>query len=301
MPFLTIFSAPKPFSDPHIATIQRNAIQSWLHLDPDVELFLVGDEPGMAEVVDEFHVKQLPDVKRNEAGTPLVNSIFDLAREASASPFLAYVNADILLLPDFVRATQQVASQVERFLIIGQRWDLDVRQALDFGLGWAQRLNDRVHQEGQLHAPAGSDYFIFPRSLFAEMPEFAIGRAGWDNWMIYQALRQRLAVVDATPSLMIVHQNHDYNHLPEGKPHYDHAESRKNEALAGGSGNLFMVLDSDKQLIDGRVRSPRWTLIRLLRWAEVSLSPSEDQYSRFQKSLARRLRRLRRRISGSLT
>jgi len=301
MPFLTIFSAPKPFSDPHIATIQRNAIQSWLHLDPDVELFLVGDEPGMAEVVDEFHVNQLPDVKRNEAGTPLVNSIFDLAREASASPFLAYVNADILLLPDFVRATQQVASQVERFLIIGQRWDLDVRQALDFGLGWAQRLNDRVHKEGQLHAPAGSDYFIFPRSLFTEMPEFAIGRAGWDNWMIYQALRQRLAVVDATPSLMIVHQNHDYNHLPEGKPHYDHAESRKNEALAGGSANLFMVLDSDKQLIDGRVRSPRWTLIRMLRWAEVSLTPSEDQYSRFQKSLARRLRRLRRRISGSLT
>ncbi len=119
--------------------------------------------------------------------------------------------------------------------------------------------------------------------------------------MIYQALRQRLAVVDATPSLMIVHQNHDYNHLPEGKPHYDHAESRKNEALAGGSGNLFMVLDSDKQLINGRVRSPRWTLIRMLRWAEVWLTPSEDQYSRFQKSLARRLRRLRRRISGSLT
>ena len=301
MPFLTIFSAPKPFSDPHIATIQRNAIQSWLHLDPDVELFLVGDEPGMAEVVDEFHIKHLPDVKRNEAGTPLVNSIFDLAREASTSPFLAYVNADILLLPDIVQATQQVASQAERFLIIGQRWDLDVHQTLDFGPGWAKRLIDRVHEEGQLHAPAGSDYFIFPRSLFADMPEFAIGRAGWDNWMIYQALRQRLAVVDATPSLMIVHQNHDYNHLPEGKPHYDHAESRKNEVLAGGSGNLFMVLDSDKQLIDGRVRSPRWTLIRMLRWAEVWLTPPEDQYRRFQKSLARRLRRLRRRISGSLT
>lgn len=301
MPFLTIFSAPKPFSDPHIATIQRNAIQSWLHLDPDVELLLVGDEPGMAEVADEFHLKQLPEVKRNEAGTPLVNSIFDLAREAGNSPFLAYVNADILLLPDIVRATRQVARQVERFLIIGQRWDLDVRKLLDFGPGWEQRLIGCVHKEGQLHAPAGSDYFIFPRSLFVEMPEFAIGRAGWDNWMIFQALRLGLPVVDATPSLMIVHQNHDYTHLPDGKPHYDHAESRKNEALAGGSGNLFMVLDSDKQLIDGRVRPPRWTMIRMLRWAEVWLTPPEGQYSRFQKSLARKLRRLRRRISGSLT
>jgi hypothetical protein len=301
MPYLTIFSAPKPFSNPHIATIQRNAIQSWLHLDPDVEIFLVGDEPGMAEVADEFHIRQLANVMRNEGGTPLVNSIFDLAREASTSPFLAYVNADILLLPDTLRTTRQVASQAEQFLIIGQRWDLDVLQALDFGPGWDQLLIQRTHKEGLLHAPAGSDYFIFPCSLFVEMPEFAIGRAGWDNWMIFHARRLGLPVVDATPSLMVIHQNHDYNHLPGGRPHYDHAESRKNEALAGGSGNLFMVLDSDKQLINGRVRSPHWTLIRILRRAEVRLTLPESNRSHLQKSLARRLRRLRRRLSGSLT
>ena len=290
MPYLTIFSAPKPFSDPHIATIQRNAIQSWLHLDPEVELFLVGDEPGMAEVAE-----------RNQADTPLVHSIFKLAREASASPFLAYVNADILLLPDILQATRQVASQTQRFLIIGQRWDLDVRQALDFGPGWDQSLIQRTQEQGQLHAPAGSDYFIFPRSLFTDMPGFAIGRAGWDNWMIFHARRLGIPVVDATPSVMIVHQNHDYNHLPDGKPHYDHDESRRNEALAGGAGNLFMVLDSDKQLIDGQVRSPRWTLIRALRRAEVRLSPPDSQRGRLSKSLSRRLRRLRRRITGSLT
>jgi len=301
MPYLTIFSAPKSFDDPHIATIQRNAIQSWLHMDPDVELFLVGDEPGMAEVAEEFNVRQLSNVKRNDAGTPLVNSIFELARAASSSPYLAYVNADILLLPDTLQATRQVASQAKEFLVIGQRWDLDVTQPLDFHPGWDQRMIQRSQREGQLHAPAGSDYFIFPKPLFVEMPEFAIGRAGWDNWMIFQARNQGLPVVDATPSLMVIHQNHDYSHLPAGKPHYDHAESRANEDLAGGSGNLFMVLDSDRQLINGRVRSPQWTLIRILRRAEVELTPPEGRPSRFQKSLARRLRRLRRRLSGSLT
>jgi hypothetical protein len=301
MSYLTIFTAPKSFSDPHIATIQRNAIQSWMHLDPEVEVFLVGDEPGMAEVAKEFNLTQLPDVRRNQAGTPLVNSIFDLARRASTSPFLAYVNADILLLPDIVRATQQVASQAERFLIIGQRWDLDIRQALDFGLSWDQRLVARTRQEGHLHAPAGSDYFVFPRSIFVEMPEFAIGRAGWDNWMIFHARSLGLPVVDATPSLMVIHQNHDYNHLPGGEPHYDHAESRQNETLAGGSGNLFMVLDSDKQLIRGKVHPPRWNISRTLRRAEVWLSSGRSQPSQLNKSLARKLRRLRRRISGSLT
>ncbi len=194
MPFLTIFSAPKSFNNPHIATIQRNAIQSWMHLDPDVEIFLVGDESGMSEVANEFRLRQLPNVRRNEAGTPRVDSIFDLAREASTSPFLAYVNADILLLPEIIRTTQQVASQAERFLIIGQRWDLDIRQTLDFGPNWDQELIARTRQEGHLHAPAGSDYFVFPRSMFVEMPEFAIGRAGWDNWMIYHARRLGLPV-----------------------------------------------------------------------------------------------------------
>ncbi len=102
VPLLTIFTAPKPFTDPHIATIQRNAIQSWLHLGPDVEVLLVGDEPGMDEAADQYGVKQLPDVRRNESGTPLVSSIFDLARRESRTPLLTYVNADVLLLPAFV-------------------------------------------------------------------------------------------------------------------------------------------------------------------------------------------------------
>ena len=35
MSFLTIFTAPKPFTDPHINLIQRNALRSWLALGPD--------------------------------------------------------------------------------------------------------------------------------------------------------------------------------------------------------------------------------------------------------------------------
>ena len=42
MSLLTLFSAPKPFTDPHIALIQYNAIQSWTLL-PDVEIILLGD------------------------------------------------------------------------------------------------------------------------------------------------------------------------------------------------------------------------------------------------------------------
>jgi hypothetical protein len=299
-PLLTIFSAPKPFTNPHINVIQRNAIQSWTHLGDDVEVFLVGEETGLAEAAADCGVRLLPDVQRNDSGTPLVSSIFDLARRASRSPFLVCVNADVMLLPDIIQAARQISRQADAFLLIGQRWDLDVRQLLSFETGWQDRLRQDVRQRGALHAPAGSDYFLFPRQLFSEMPDFAIGRAGWDNWMIYHARCQKWKVVDGTPSVMVIHQDHDYSHLPGGKPHYTLPESRQNETMAGGSANLYMVLDSDRQLVNGRLRPPKWTLIHALRRAEVSLTPPDGSRRGWRWSLARRFRRLRRRITGSL-
>ena len=300
MAFLTIFTAPKPFTNPHIATIQRNAIQSWLHLGTNVDVILVGEEDGLAETAAEFKVRHLPEVVRNEQGTPLVSSIFHLARQASQSPLLAYLNADILVLPDFVEVAHQVAAQAEQFLVVGQRWDLQVEHELDFGSSWEARLQTDLELRGRLHPPAGSDYFIFPRYLFTEMPDFAIGRAGWDNWMIYHARERGWPVVDATPSLRIIHQDHDYNHLPGGKPHYDLEESNQNLVLAGGPLHMYYVLDTDKQLWDGRIRPARPSVLRTLRKAELWLTPKDGRRQGPRWGLARKLRRWRRRISGTL-
>jgi len=55
MPLITFFSAPKPFTNPHIAMIQRNAIRSWTLLK-DVEIILLGDEIGLAEFAKEFNI-----------------------------------------------------------------------------------------------------------------------------------------------------------------------------------------------------------------------------------------------------
>src|SRR5512138_1297288 len=74
MAFLTIFSAPKPFVDPHVTVIQRNAVQAWSRLE-DVDVILIGDEPGIPETAREFSVKNVPEVKRDEKGVPLVSSI----------------------------------------------------------------------------------------------------------------------------------------------------------------------------------------------------------------------------------
>ena len=271
MSLITLFSAPKTFTNPHIATIQRNAIRSWTLL-PDVDVILLGEEVGLAETAKELGVKHFANVARNENGTPLISSMFQLARENSNSELLCIINADILLMPDFVEAAKQAMKLKDKFVLLSQRWDLDVTQALDFSNGWEAKLRETVHNGGALHRPAGSDFFLFPKSCYQDIPNFVIGRAGWDNWMIYKARKENWPVIDCTPSLMIVHQNHDYSHLPGGQAHYAHPDTNENIRLAGGQANVrYTILDSTRQLMDGKLIRPKMTSLRFTRGLELFL------------------------------
>ena len=271
MNLITLFSAPKSFTDPHIATIQRNAIKSWTLL-PDVDVLLIGDETGVGETARELGVKHLPDVKCSDTGTPLVSSMFQLARENSESDLLCIINTDMILFPDFGEAAKQVQKQKTKFVLLSQRWDLDVTEPVGFSDGWQDDLRSTAHSQGQLHRPAGSDFFLFPTSCYTEIPDFAIGRAGWDNWMIYKACQEKWPVIDCTPSVMIVHQNHDYRHLPGGKPHYEHPETNENIRLAGGQANIrYTILDATRRLKDGKLIRPAFTGLRFWRKVELFL------------------------------
>ncbi len=272
MPLITLFSAPKPFTDPHIATIQRNAIKSWTLL-PDVEVILLGGEEGLARAAREFGIKHIPHVSCNTNGTPLISSMFELARQNSNSDLLCIVNSDMLLMPDFVEAAEQVVKQKDKFVLLSQRWDLDITQAIDFTEGWQDRLSSIVHRQGQLHRPSGSDFFLFPRTCYTHIPDFAIGRAGWDNWMIYKARQEKWPVIDCTPSAMIVHQNHDYGHLPGARSHHDHPDSDENIRLAGGHAAIrYTILDSTCRLAEGgKLVRPQLSYLRFMRGVELFL------------------------------
>ena len=271
MPLITLFSAPKPFIKPHIAMIQRNAIKSWALL-PDVDVILLGEEQGLAEAARELGVKHIAHVERNANGVPLISSMFKLARENSNSDLLCIINTDMVLMPDFVEAAKKVKGLRSEFVLLSQRWDLDVTKPLDFSGDWSRGLRSMVHGQGQLHRPAGSDFFLFPRSCYMDVPSFVIGRSGWDNWMIYKARKENWAVVDCTPSVMIVHQNHDYSHLPEGKPHYEHPDTNENIRLAGGQANVrYTILDATHRLVDGKLARPKMTSLRFTRKFELFL------------------------------
>ncbi len=275
MPLVTLFSAPKGFIDPDIARSQRNAIESWVRLGA-ADVLLLGDEPGLESAARELGVRHVPGVALNPSGVPLISSMFKLARHSSDSPLLAIINTDIILTSDFMQAAQALTAMSSSralrngFVLLSRRWDLEILQPLDYGSGWEERLRNAAHQQGALHRPAGSDFFLFPRQCYPEVPDFTIGRAGWDNWMIYKARKEGWAVVDGTPSMLIIHQNHDYRHLPGAKPHYNHPDTQVNTRLAGGQAAIrYTVLDATHELVDGRLVRPGLSTPRLMRRFEL--------------------------------
>jgi hypothetical protein len=268
---LTIFTSPKPFTNPHIAVIQRNAIRSWLELGDEVQVILFGEEEGLAEVARELNVTHIPNVKRNSAGTPLLSDMFKTAQEISSAPIFAFVNADILLMRDFLETALKVHDLCGKYLMVGQRWDLDITSPIDFSNGWQQQVGEHCSRQGKLHKPTGSDYFIFPRGCFSTIPDFAIGRAGWDNWMLYEARQRGWKLIDATESIHIIHQNHDYSHLPGGQSHYHLPESHENTRQAGGKRYIFLLQDINWKVVDGKLKRPQMTWQRF--WREVEIFP----------------------------
>ena len=270
-PLITLFTAPKPFVNPHIKTIQNNAILSWKELGPDVKIVLIGNEDGVEKVAKETNVAFFPDVKRNDQGTPLISSIFTIGRQMNNSPLLAYVNADILLFPDFIDTARRILSIQSKFLIVGQRWDMDIREPLKITNGWQENMVNECVKNGKLHTRGGSDYFIYPRECFKEIPDFSVGRAGWDNWMFFEARKRNWPTIDATPAIRIIHQDHDYSHLPGGQSHYRLPETTENIRLAGGRRTIFTLLDVNYEFGDGRIR--KFPIGWKKFWREVEIFP----------------------------
>lgn len=238
---VTLFSIPRAFAG-HIGLIQQNAIASWARL-PGVEVILFGEEAGLADAARTFGVRHERAIARNESGTPLISDAVERVRRLARGRVAAYVNADIMFTSDFTQAIHAVsAAPIGRWLMVGERHDIDITTPVDFGSGWDERLRREVAARGTLHGKAGIDYFVFPKDLPVSLPPMAVGRPGWDSWLMYAARSARIPLVDATAAVLAVHQNHPAGYRSDG------AEARANRAAAGGYYRMGTIRDADWRL-----------------------------------------------------
>jgi hypothetical protein len=267
---LTFFTTAKPFKG-HSGIIQCNALQSWMLLDPDVEVILFGDDEGAADVAKKLSARHEPYVERNEFGTKRLDYMFRRAQAIGRHDVLCYINCDIILLPDFLKALSRVRAAHPRFLMVGRRWDTDVTEPIDFSVaGWQDRSRALAQEKGKMQPGYSVDYFAFRRGLYKDIPPLVIGRIWWDHWLVWRAREEGVAVVDISQVAISIHQNHGYSYHPEGATGvWTDEQARHNLELAGGRGHLYTIDDATHLLKpDGervnwkRLWAPYWRTMR---------------------------------------
>ena len=241
---ITIAAVPKPFAG-HFGVIQKNAIQSWLALRPQPQVILFGNEEGTAAIASELGLEHVPNPACSEYGTPLLDDIIATTRKRSIHDLLCYVNADIILLPEWTRALKAVRQQMERFLVVARRLNVDVTERVNL----ENRNEPKVRKllAGGSRGPQYAiDVFVFPKKIYQHVPPFCIGRPWFDRWFIKAARGEKLPLIDVTPVAPAVHQNHDYSHVKGGL----------NWVWAGGEGQRTWLFTAKSQATGSPFSTP---------------------------------------------
>ncbi len=269
---ISFYTIPKGFSG-HIGVIQRNAIRSWLALRPKIEILLLGDDPGTAEFAAANGLTHLPGIDRNEFGTPLLSSVIEKGEAAASNPIVCWINADIILMSDFLPAVRLALESAPGSLVIGRRRNLRVDEELDFAGDWESPLLGRARKEGEL---SGVDFMVHPRGLWGSIPPFALGRSSHEKWLIWRSHDRGVSIVDITQCARVIHQDHHYQSQGVAVPvrqFRSGAEGTRNLELGGGPGHLQNIYDADYTLVGGRLRPNllRYRPVRALRHAAAGL------------------------------
>jgi hypothetical protein len=150
--------------------------------------------------------------------------------------------------------------------MVGRRWDTSITQPIDYSNPhWTQEVQTLALHENNRRDQWFIDYFVFSRGLYGgDIPPMGIGAIGWDNWLIWKALRSKSVVVDASSLVIAVHQNHDYSYHPQGKQGvWTGKEAMRNLDLAGGRKYLCNILHATRELTtEGGIR---WTWLQKRR------------------------------------
>lgn len=258
---------------------QSNAVGSWLRAVPGATVYVVGDDSAreFAEQRAGQGVHYLGDVETTEQGVPLLDDMLTELAAVTEDGVFAFVNADIVLTPGLARVLDAACAAFglgDPFLVIGQRFDVPLSEAIDFGVGhgggvdvdgqassWVDVVARLESSDSAfLNNKYYKDYFVFPRSLFqynneeeegddgsVTVPPLVVGRAGVDDWIVKAALLSGSPVIDASGAATAYHQIHTYTHVTGGVAGaWGGADAQRNKDLAAASvGNLGLLTDID--------------------------------------------------------
>ena len=229
-PILTLFTTWVDHPEKNL--VHQLTIRNWASLRPYVIPVVFTNDSTVARQcqIQGWEVRSITATAAD--GVPILKYMYLDVMTSYETKFYAYSNSDILytssLIETLVPVVEKFAADIDKshpLIIVGQRTNVDNVTEVDSST-WI-RLCSVAKSRGTLFRQDAQDYFITTKAYpWRDIPPLVIGRRAYDNWLVYNALREDYIVIDATGTLLAVHQttkegnlenhkygNNEYNHI----------------------------------------------------------------------------------------
>ncbi|KAL3860511.1 hypothetical protein ACJMK2_010648 [Sinanodonta woodiana] len=237
IPLLTLFTSWSDEEDKY--QVHNLTTLNWLSLRPFVLPIVFTNETALANVCKSAGWVVLPLRVTAADGVPVLKYMYIDAMRKFESTFYAYANSDILFTDTLVDTLIEIlqnnltsqnfiqdnSTSKHHTLIIGRRTNVN-NVTFNEGSSWSE-ITKVAKERGSLFQSDAEDYFIASSSYpWNDIPEIVIGRRAYDNWLVLNARKHKHQVIDATNTILAVHQTTKHgNYEGIGKNNTDYNDN----------------------------------------------------------------------------
>eukprot|EP01062_Namystynia_karyoxenos_P048101 TRINITY_DN36535_c0_g1_i1.p1 TRINITY_DN36535_c0_g1~~TRINITY_DN36535_c0_g1_i1.p1 ORF type:complete len:626 (+),score=109.25 TRINITY_DN36535_c0_g1_i1:73-1878(+) len=273
---MPLFTSPKhPDSDETMLN-QLRSFDAWRSLAPHVVPVVVSTERAVLDLAREHGVEAVGPEKvelHPRFKQPTYRGLFRSAFAAApAAQHAMYTNSDLIFTASLLETLDAVFRFVHAkypgrpLFMVGQRTNVNVPNTWRVGsAGWEADVED-MERRGNVFQTDAEDYFLVSRGAWDfshDIPDFVVGGRAFDNWFVTHAVNDPgLITVDASRTLVVIHQNHDTN--KSCGRYCSHSGERK--ARSDYNANLGKMHGGWGK---GRTTDCEWATVRTSRGVEV--------------------------------
>ena len=210
--FITI---PRSFVYPYIVR-QENCLHAIKRYNQNSEIILYSDDDG----VDDYARKYgyiTPKIVKKIGNLPLVNQAISFAAEKFPNSKICYINSDILVLDPLIDILQLIKSNgLNEYMLVCRRTEVVLNSVLTYDE--FDYVVENYKKDNSHGRDTAIDFFLFDSSMVnkIDMPDFSVGRPGWDNWLAARARIINIPLIDISDVITIGHQDHLQVHDKSG-------------------------------------------------------------------------------------
>ena len=152
------------------------------------------------------------NVTRTREGVPVIKDMFNITATKYPSRFIGFANADNLFGNSLVDTLAGLSLNHPDLvhnrisLIVGRRRGIKYTEIKDTSGGYVDSTAPRL----RLFPNYAQDYFIFGNGgkfHWDRVPDFIVGRIGYDSWFVVMAQRWNVTLIDGTKTVTNLHQD----------------------------------------------------------------------------------------------